>query len=106
MTKNNNIWEVIEQFWLILNNEVMFLTHEYFMRLALQEAKKAIEEGEIPIGAVVVCEQNVLAKALALCVQELPTGHSWEAWSMEQVAKKQATIAGISQVYCIPKLLY
>ncbi len=41
----------------------MFLTHEYFMRLALKEASKALEEGEIPIGAVVVCEQLVIAKA-------------------------------------------
>lgn len=29
--------------------------HEKYMRMALDEAKKALAEGEVPIGAVVVC---------------------------------------------------
>lgn len=32
-----------------------------YMRLALAEAEKAGEEGEIPIGAVVVCQGHILA---------------------------------------------
>ncbi len=36
---------------------------EYYMRLALKEAEKALEEGEIPVGAVVVCEDQIVAKA-------------------------------------------
>ncbi|MBK7409368.1 MAG: nucleoside deaminase [Saprospirales bacterium] len=36
---------------------------EYFMRQALLEAKKAYEEGEVPVGAVVVCANQVIAKA-------------------------------------------
>ena len=32
------------------------LTDEYFMRIALDEAGKAIENGEVPIGAVLVRE--------------------------------------------------
>lgn len=36
---------------------------EHFMRLALKEAEKAFEQGEIPVGAVVVGENQVLAKA-------------------------------------------
>lgn len=39
------------------------LSHEYFMKMALQEAKQAFEEGEIPVGAVVVCGETVIAKA-------------------------------------------
>jgi len=35
---------------------------EYFMRQALQEAARAAEEGEIPIGAVVVCNQRIIAR--------------------------------------------
>jgi tRNA(adenine34) deaminase len=35
----------------------------YFMRQALQQAEIAGEEGEIPVGAVVVAEQGVIAKA-------------------------------------------
>jgi len=35
---------------------------EYFMRLALQEAEQAFEEGEVPIGAVVVKENRVVGR--------------------------------------------
>ena len=37
-------------------------TDEYFMRLALKEAMQAFEEDEIPIGAVVVQNNKVLAR--------------------------------------------
>ena len=36
---------------------------EYFMQQALLEARKAYEEGEVPVGAVVVCGNQVVAKA-------------------------------------------
>jgi tRNA(adenine34) deaminase len=36
---------------------------EYFMRLALNEAGGAFEEGEIPVGAVLVLEDKVIASA-------------------------------------------
>ena len=35
----------------------------YFMRQALEEAHLAFEEGEIPIGAVVVCRGQIIARA-------------------------------------------
>ena len=35
----------------------------YFMRQALIEAKQAAEEGEIPIGAVMVCNNSIIARA-------------------------------------------
>ena len=37
--------------------------HEMFMRKALEEARLAEEEGEIPVGAVVVCKGRVIARA-------------------------------------------
>ena len=37
--------------------------HEKFMRLALDEAKKALAKGEVPIGAVIVCKEHVVARA-------------------------------------------
>lgn len=37
--------------------------HEIFMRKALEEARLAEEEGEIPVGAVVVCKGRVIARA-------------------------------------------
>jgi tRNA(adenine34) deaminase len=36
---------------------------ELYMRLALQQAEKAYELGEIPIGALVVCQDEVIAWA-------------------------------------------
>ncbi|MFP5471964.1 MAG: nucleoside deaminase, partial [Bacteroidia bacterium] len=37
-------------------------TDEYFMRVALTEAHKAAEQDEVPIGAVVVCKNQVIAR--------------------------------------------
>jgi tRNA(adenine34) deaminase len=36
---------------------------EYYMGLALRQAARALEEEEIPVGAVVVCQGKVVAKA-------------------------------------------
>ena len=36
---------------------------EYFMNEALKEAKKALEENEVPIGAVIVCDDRIIARA-------------------------------------------
>lgn len=36
---------------------------EFFMKRALDEAKEAFKEGEIPIGAVVVCQNQIIARA-------------------------------------------
>jgi tRNA(adenine34) deaminase len=36
---------------------------EQYMRKALAEAQQAFEEGEIPIGAIVVCQNHIIARA-------------------------------------------
>ena len=36
---------------------------DYFMGQALREAEKAREAGEIPVGAVVVCQKQIIARA-------------------------------------------
>jgi tRNA(adenine34) deaminase len=36
---------------------------EHYMREALKEARKAFDEGEIPVGAVVVCRNKIIARA-------------------------------------------
>lgn len=38
------------------------MTDEYFMMQALKEAKKAYEDDEIPIGAVVVVNEKIIAR--------------------------------------------
>lgn len=38
-------------------------TDEYFMRIALSEAKEAYHKGEIPVGAIVVANNQIIAKS-------------------------------------------
>ena len=38
-------------------------TDEYFMREALKEARKALEIKEVPVGAIVVCKNRIIARA-------------------------------------------
>jgi tRNA(adenine34) deaminase len=38
-------------------------TYEYFMKEALKEARKAFDKDEIPVGAVVVCNNQIIARA-------------------------------------------
>lgn len=40
----------------------MELSHEHFMREALKEAKYALEADEVPIGAVVVCNNRIIGR--------------------------------------------
>ena len=35
----------------------------FYMKRALQEARKAFERGEVPVGAVVVCRDRVIARS-------------------------------------------
>lgn len=43
----------------------MIQTHDdlYFMRQALQEAQQAFDKGEVPVGAVVVLQDTIIARA-------------------------------------------
>ena len=36
---------------------------EYFMKEALKEAKKAFDADEVPVGAVIVCKNTIIARA-------------------------------------------
>ncbi len=41
-------------------------TDEYFMKKALQEAENAFNKGEIPVGAIVVIDNKIIAKSYNL----------------------------------------
>jgi len=43
--------------------DLHFPRHEYYMRLALREAQRATKHGDVPIGAVVVLDGEVIAAA-------------------------------------------
>jgi tRNA(adenine34) deaminase len=52
-------------------------TDEYFMKQALAEARAAAAEGEVPVGAVVVCRNRIIARAhnQTECLND-PTAHA------------------------------
>ena len=64
---------------------------EKFMRLALNEAQKALEEEEVPIGAVVVAEGRVIGRGRNL-VEMLsdPTAHA----EMQALTAATSTLGG------------
>lgn len=53
------------------------MTDEYYMMLALKEAKKAFEDGEVPVGAIVVLNEKVIAHGQNM-MEKLsdPTAHA------------------------------
>ncbi|MFI3322552.1 MAG: nucleoside deaminase [Rikenellaceae bacterium] len=62
-----------------------------FMKQALLEAKAAYSEGEIPIGAVIVLNNNIIARCHNLCERLLdPTAHA----EMQAITAATAHIGG------------
>jgi tRNA(adenine34) deaminase len=59
----------------------------YFMRLALEEAKRAFNEGEVPVGAVLVKEDDIIASAHNTReASKDPTGHA-EIFILKEAAR-------------------
>ncbi|MCX8020802.1 MAG: nucleoside deaminase [Chitinophagaceae bacterium] len=53
------------------------MTHEYFMTQALREARKAFEEDEVPVGAVVVVQEKIIARGYNMTERlKDPTAHA------------------------------
>ena len=49
---------------------------EYFMRIALEEARLAFDEGGVPVGGVIVCGDKVIARGHNLVMRlNDPTAH-------------------------------
>jgi len=52
-------------------------TDEHYMRAAIEEAKIAEENGDVPIGAVIVCENRIIGRACNQREQlQDPTAHA------------------------------
>jgi tRNA(adenine34) deaminase len=66
-------------------------SHEYFMRQAINEAQIAFDKNEVPIGAVVVCNNRIIARAHNL-VETLndPTAHA----EMQAITSATNTVGG------------
>jgi tRNA(adenine34) deaminase len=43
--------------------ELTVFSDEHFMREALKEAHRALEKDEVPVGAIIVCKQRIIARA-------------------------------------------
>jgi len=64
-------------------------THEYFMGLALEQAKKAESCGEVPVGAVFIDDDQVIAEAgNASIILNDPTAHA-EIVTLREAAEKK-----------------
>ena len=60
--------------------------HEYFMHQALKQAVLALEKNEVPVGAVIVFENKIIARAHNQCeMLSDPTAHA------EMIAMTQAS---------------
>jgi tRNA(adenine34) deaminase len=42
---------------------ITLFSHEYFMQKALQEAEMAFDKGEIPVGAIIVINNKIIARS-------------------------------------------
>ncbi|RPG59022.1 MAG: nucleoside deaminase [Flavobacteriales bacterium TMED191] len=52
-------------------------SHEFYMKKALIEAERGATEDEVPVGAIVVHENIVIAKSYNLCIKLCdPTAHA------------------------------
>ncbi len=59
-----------------------------YMRLALVEAEQAAKEGEVPVGAVIVCRGEILAQTHNRCEQDhCATAHA-ELLAIEEACRK------------------
>jgi tRNA(adenine34) deaminase len=52
----------IAYFYILTHNNSMVFDDHYFMKIALQQAQMAYDAGEVPVGAVVVWDNKIIAK--------------------------------------------
>ena len=62
--------------------------HEEFMKIALAEAKKAFDKEEVPVGAVIVQNGKVIAKAHNLKETKNDTTNHAEILAIQKASKK------------------
>ena len=67
---------------------MMEMTHEEYMELALQEAEKAAAQGEVPIGAIIVKDGRIIAKAHNMREQWLDATAHAEVIAIREACEK------------------
>ena len=63
-------------------------THEYYMMEALKEAKKAYQKNEVPVGAVIVKDGRIIARAHNLKETKYDTTKHAEILAIQKASKK------------------
>ena len=67
------------------------MTHEDYMQIALKEAEYAGSIGEVPVGAIIVCNEKIIARAHNLCERlNDPTAHA----EMQVITMATNTLGG------------
>jgi tRNA(adenine34) deaminase len=64
------------------------MNHEKYMKKALKEAQKALNKGEVPVGAVVVCDGKIVGKGHNLREKTHKSTAHAEIVAIEQANKK------------------
>ena len=69
----------------------VFSDHDHFMRVALQEARRALQRGEVPVGAVVTVGEVIIGRGHN-CRETLadPTAHA-EMLALREAALQQGS---------------
>ena len=50
---------------------------DFYMREALKEAKKAFQEDEVPVGAIIIHKDTIIARGYNMCERlKDPTAHA------------------------------
>jgi len=76
----------------------ILLNDEFFMKQALKEAQYAYEQGETPVGAIVVCKDRIIARAhnLTETLNDV-TAHA----EMQAITAAASVLGGKYLTYCI-----
>ena len=72
---------------------------ERYMRLALEEARLAFDAGEVPVGAVLVCNSEIIARAHNLVEQTQDATAHAELLCLQQGMAKRGTRLGDCTLY-------
>lgn len=71
----------------IIMDKLMFFNDEYYMRLAIEEARKAIPYGDVPVGAIAVRDNVIIGRGYNRREADSdPTAHA-EILAMREAAK-------------------
>ena len=74
-----------------LEKGVNMNTHEKFMKEAIKEAKKAYEKDEVPVGAVIVKDGKIIARAHNIKETKNDTTKHAEILAIQKASKKLET---------------